>query len=725
MLRRESRSSRDAEGLTDMGKPGHLSPLLHPRTVAIIGASAAGHKAGGRRWLSAISEAGHPKLFPVTRGSDELNGHKTYRSLAEIPEAIDLAVLMVPGPAVKETIAGCAAREIPTVVVISAGFAETGREGVALEAELVSTMRRAGGRLLGPNSAGIYSACGRVNVLGWNVPKGHIGLVTQSGNVALTFTHYARAKRSGFSAILAPGNSADLGISELVGMLLEDEATRSILIYCEGFADGDGRRLVEVVRGAERRKPVVILKAGVSEAGSRAVQSHTGSLAGDDRLVDGILSSAGIIRAVEVEEAFDLALALATLKSPAGREIAILSDGGGHATIVADCAGRHGLSLAQFSPQTTGRMRALLPARSGIENPVDFAGMAESEPGCVADAIEICLGDPNVHGVIFAGHFGGYHLMTDDGPTRLRVAQSERMAAERIAELAAASAKPLIVHSEHAERGLSTMDALHEARVPVFAGLESAARAMAALAVRSGTVDVWRTSRATKVSSTAGGRSQRARSLTEPEARERLSRAGIALPPYRVATTAEEARAGFVRLGVPVAMKLVSSKALHKSDIGGVVLDVGCADAAEAAFKRLMSVARQLGDEDGRALVTPMIPAGIECLIGGTVDAAFGPVISFGTGGVLVEVIEDVTFLPAPIDEAQARKMIAGTRTNRLLQGYRGGALADLAALSGLLSAASRFLAESPGLLAFDLNPVIANETGAYVADVRVLEREN
>lgn len=710
--------------MTGVRTPNYPWQLLHPRTIAIVGASAAAHKAGGRRWLSAIAESRHPKLFPVTVGGDSLSGHKTYRSLSQIPEPVDLAVVMVPGVAVKEVVGECAALGIAAVVVISAGFAETGPEGLAIEAELSAIMRRGGGRLLGPNSAGVYSAGGAVNLLGWKVPNGHIGLVTQSGNVALTFTHLARAKRTGFSAILAPGNGADLKMSELVGMLLDDEATRSILIYCEGLAEGDGRRLIDVMREAKTKKPIIILKAGGSEAGSKAVQSHTGALADDDRLTDGILNGAGIIRAVETEEAFDLALALVNPKVLDGPDIAVLSDGGGHATIVADCAGRHGLRLSVFTPDTISRMRSVLPARSGVENPVDFAGMAESEPASVAEALGICLADPNVRGVIFAGHFGGYHLMTDDEPTRLRIAQLEIAAADAIVVAVHASAKPLVMHSEHAERGLPTLEPLYKAGIPVYAGLESAARAMAALAARSGAVEGWKARHAEAATGSADGRPERTKRVLEPEARERLIRAGIAVPPFKTARTPEGARAAFVDLGEPAAMKLISAKVVHKSDVGGVVLNIESPDSAEAAFVRLMSIAREIGADDAHVLVSPMISGGIECLIGGTIDTKFGPVISFGAGGILVELIEDVAFHLAPVDEIQARRMIAGTRIFRLLEGYRSSAPADLPALIALLAAASRFLAETSSLVEFDLNPVIVNATGAHVVDVRIVERE-
>ena len=699
-----------------------LWQLLRPRTLAIVGASGAPHKAGGRRWLSAIAETPHPRLFPVTLGTEPLNGHRTYRSLSELPEPVDLAVVMVPGAAVKQAIADCAAISAGAVVVISAGFAETGAAGRALEAELAAIARERGGRLLGPNSAGVYSAAGGINLLGWPVPKGAIGLITQSGNVALTFTHMARAKRVGFSAILAPGNGADLRVSELARLLLEDEATRSILIYCEGFAENDGRRLVEAIREANARKPIVILKAGTSEAGNRAVQSHTGALADDDRLADGILGSAGIIRARETEEAFDLALALATPMALDGPDIALLSDGGGHATIVADCAGRHGLRLATFAPATVERLRALLPARSGIDNPIDFAGLAESQPASVPEAIAACLADPNVRGVIFAGHFGGYHLMTGDAPTRVRVAEMELQAARRLAAAAAASGKPFIMHSEHAERGVETLLPIYEAGIPLYAGLESAARAMAALGARTRPAGGRHGRDIRRDAEGVARGNQAARLVPEPEARERLARAGLPLASFRTVATASEARAAFEELGGPVAMKLVSAKAPHKSDVGGVILDVDSAESAAAAGARLIAIARDLGADDARMLLSPMIGEGIECLIGGTVDRTFGPVISFGAGGVLVELIEDVSFRLAPVDAAQAREMIEGSRIFPLLSGYRGRKPVDLAALVALLAAASRYLAETPGLCALDLNPVIVNQTGAHIADVRIVE---
>src|SRR5579883_1868316 len=350
------RRGRPSSRIAEMGGRGDgetlRRALLAPRGVAMIGASTAPRKAGGRRWLSALGARAGLALYPVTTSAAALDGIAAHRSLREIPAPVDLAVVMVPSGSVGQAIEDCAASGVKAVVVVSAGFGETGAEGRAAEAGFAARLRACGARMLGANSAGVFSARGGLNTLGWAVPKGRIGLVSQSGNMALTFTHHARAKGAGFAAILALGNGADLRLSELVELLLGDPATRVILVYCEGFAAGDGRRLVEVLREAPRRKPVVLLKPGVSEAGRRAALSHTGALAGDDAIAGAVLEAAGVARAGEVEEAFDIALALGGEKRLAGRDIAILSDGGGHATIVADRAGRRGLRLAAFSRET-------------------------------------------------------------------------------------------------------------------------------------------------------------------------------------------------------------------------------------------------------------------------------------------------------------------------------------------------------------------------------------
>jgi acyl-CoA synthetase (NDP forming) len=699
-----------------------LRRFLFPNSIAVIGATAVANKAGGRRWLSALeARSGGARLYPINPGGGELNRLKVYRTLREVPEPVDLATILVPSAHVRGAVEDCAATSVGAVVVISAGFGETGAKGKEEELRLAELIQASGGRMLGPNSAGVFGAAGGINTLGWAVPKGDIGLVTQSGNMALTFTNFARVKRAGFASILALGNAADLKLSEVVEMLLTDDATRAVLIYCEGFAHGDGRRLVEVLCRAGGAKPVVMLKPGTSEAGKQAILSHTGALAGDDTIAEAALADAGVVLAAQAEEAFDIAHALTSRRRLLGRAIAVLADGGGHAAIVSDCLGRRGLRLARFAPETAARLREILPLRASVNNPVDFAGVAESEPSCVPRALGICLADPGVAGVVFAGHFGGYHLMTRHAPAQGKMAAQELQAAADIATAVGASDKPCILHSEHAERGLQTLEPIHQVGVPIYGALESAAWAMAALAARLGPQHTDAPQTTTPATAPAGGRL-----LLEPEARERMTTAGLPVPLWRTMATSEEARAAFHALSkgsAKVVLKLVCRLAVHKSDVGGVLLGIDTADAAAKAHDHLMAIAHRLGDARALVLMTPNIHQGTECLIGARHDPQFGPVVLFGAGGVLVELMHDVAIRLAPLDADSAADLIGRTKIGRLLAGYRRSAATQQRALAELLAGISRFVADTPDLLELDLNPVIVNDSGVYIADARMVIR--
>jgi acyl-CoA synthetase (NDP forming) len=700
-----------------------LRSFLYPESVAVIGASSAARKAGGRRWLSVIGEGFGGKIFPVTRNAVELNGYPTFKSVRELPSVPDLAVVIVPTPAVLEIVHECIAAGIKSLVVISAGFGETGPAGKALEAEMAAALRGAGARMLGPNSAGIFAAASSLNCLGWKVPRGRIAVITQSGNMAVTFTQYARVKSVGFASVTAFGNSTDLKLSELVELLQSDEQTSSILIYCEGFCDGDGRRLVDVARLAIRRVPIVMLKPGVSEAGRIAAKSHTGSLAGEDAVVAAALAEAGIIRASETEEAFDIAVALSSCARPRGRCIAVLSDGGGHATVVADCAGRYGLDLAPLSNATRQKIRKVLPRRAAVDNPIDFAGFAESDPDSTARVVDICLSDRQVDGAIFAGHFGGYHLMTDHTETRDRIARLQKVAAEAMVDTVRRSGKPLILHSDHGECELDPLAPLRGA-VPVYATLESTAKAMAALASWH---EIERRARNDRDSWLARDRPGDARSanapraLSEAESRLRLADFGVVVPRYALVAGAAEAVRAFREFGGAVAMKLISKALVHKSDAGGVVLGASTEDEVQAAFFQLSEISSKLGDHSPSILVTPMIEPGVECIIGAKRDPQFGPVVLFGAGGIFVELINDVAIRLAPTSRDEARSAIASSAAARLLNGYRGSQPTDIESLAELLVQISRFISVNDDVLEVDLNPVIATKDGAWIADARLV----
>jgi len=690
----------------------------------VVGASTVPHKAGGRRWRSMV-DAGFPgPLYPIHPSASEILGHKAYRSLRELPAAIDLAVVLVRPDLVPGVIDECAELAVPAVIVITAGFGETGAPGKALEQGLAERLRAAGGRMIGPNCAGLFSASGRVNALGWRVPAGPIAVISQSGNMALTFAQFARDKGLGFSKLITVGNAADVRIPEYVDYLFADPDTKVVVAYLEGFQDAEGRALVDLVRGHPTPKPLIVLKPGETESGRRASLSHTGSLAGRHRVVEAALRQAGILQVRESEEAWDAAMALALLPPLALGSVVVISDGGGHATIVCDAADRAGLAVPELSRATRDRLGEILPTRSGIINPVDFAGLAEEEPEVVPRVLEACLDDPAIGGAILAGHFGGYFKIATE-----ELGRRELAAARRVIEVAKAADRPMILHTIYGEEPLPALEEFRRAGIPVYRSLEASARAMASL---------WRHQRAQPRPDGAAEPGPRAdavrvaavlaratgparRLLLEPDARELLSLYGIAVPPHRLAATADEASAAARELGGPLAMKLVSAGVVHKTELGAVLLDVAGTQAAAAAHTELLRRAPAVAADRPRVLITPMIRGGVETVVGAFRDAQFGPVVMFGLGGIFVEALDDVVFRLAPVRRGEAIEMIGEIRAHRVLAALRGRPAADVEALALVIVRVSQLMAERPEIAELDLNPVFALARGAAVADARIV----
>jgi acetyltransferase len=464
--------------------------------------------------------------------------------LKDVPEAVDLAVIMLRADLVPGVMAECAALRIPGVVVLSGGFGETGPEGKERELDLVRTLSAGGGRMVGTNCAGLYSGSAQFNIIGWrSVAQGPIALVSQSGNMARTFAQQARATGSGFSRIITIGNAADLKPVDYIEYLFTDPDTKVIVAYLEGFGPGEGRALYSLLSEHPDRKPVVIVKPGATEAGRKAALSHTGSLAGEDRVVDAALRQCGAIRVHDTAEAWVAAVALAQLPRMKRSGVAVVSDGGGHATVVSDTAARVGLTVPTLDVQTQAEIAKLLPPRSACFNPVDFAGRAEEEPGIIPPAIAHCFEDEAVGGVIFAGHFGGYHKDRTEETER-----KETAAANELAALFRKHGKPFILHTVYGTERLHTLSALYDAGVPVFDSLENSAKAMAAVwressrqALRARAVEPARKDRGDVQAILGQARGNPPR-LAEPEARALLKAYGIAVPEFRTVRTAEEAR---------------------------------------------------------------------------------------------------------------------------------------------------------------------------------------
>ena len=694
-----------------------LDPLFNPSGVAVIGASTVMHKTGGRRWRSMVQSGFTGPLYPIHPTASEILGRKAYRSLREAPDPVELAVVLVRPDLVPGAVADCVTVGVRGIVVITAGFGETGADGKRVERELVAAAHAGGARLVGPNCAGLWSASGRVNAMGWDVPRGPIALISQSGNMALTFGQLARERGVGFSKLITVGNAADVRIPEYLDYLFADSETKVILAYLEGFGAGEGRALFDLMRTHPTPKPVVVLKPGDTDSGRRAVLSHTGALAGVGRIVDTAFRQCGIVRAAESEEAWDAAVALALLPPLASSTVAVMSDGGGHATIVCDTADRSGLVVAPLGDTTQRRLAEILPARSGIANPIDFAGQAEEEPEVVPRAADVCLADPDVGAMICAGHFGGYvRIATPELGLR------EEAAARELADVVQRHAKPFVLHTIYAGEYLPALDILRAAGVPMYRSLEASAKALAAC---------WRA----RARSRAAGARRSApdgarvrtflaravnRVLFEPDARDLLTAYGIPVPASQVVSTPAAASEAARALGARVALKLVAPGVVHKTEAGGVMLDVAPEHAADA-YRTLAERAAALKLGATRVLVTPMIAGGVECAVGAFRDLQFGPVVMFGLGGVAVEALGDVVFRLAPVDADEARAMAAEIHGHRLLGAVRGRPPRDVEAAVDVIVRVSELIAELDAVAELDVNPLILLERGAAVADARAI----
>lgn len=714
-----------AASVTSAGQAGQLSRLLRPRSVAFVGASSSPVKVGGRRWLSMVGAGFAGSLYPVHPTAASVAGVAAVPSVAALPEAVDLVVIAIRPDAVMPVVEECAARGVGGVIVITGGFGEQSDDGKALEQALKAKLNAAGARMIGPNCAGIFCSASGVNVTGMVIPSGPIGLITQSGNVLLDTAHKARASGCGFSYAVSTGNGVDIRPPELLSFLLDDPDTKAIVVYLEGWQEGEGRRFCEIARAARGRKPVIMVKPGETEAGRRATMSHTGSLAGETRVSDGAFGQAGIIKADSIDAAWALAEALSRAPPLRLPRIAVASDGGGHATLGCDAAELSGLSVVAFSDELKADLQALLPERCPVANPVDYAGFAEEKPAVVAESLNLCLRRPEVGAALLAGHFGGYHRLAGES-----IAAEEMAAATRLGDIMRQHGKPIVVHSVYANDAEPAVAAMRAGGVPVVRTLPAAAALLAGMhrfagfAARAGAArdrDAARApARAMPDIFDILQRGQPGGALLEPDARGLLARWGLPVTTGSVVRSAEACAAAVTALGRPAALKIVSARIIHKSDVGGVMLNVTAAGAV-AAFQRLIGIGQAAGDPDAAVFVDEMAGKGVELVLGAFRDLHFGPVVMAGLGGTLVEVLHDVTFRMAPLQPGDATDMIDEIRTQPMLRGHRGLPVVDRAGLAGHLETLALLMATEPRIREIDINPIIATEAGFRIVDARVI----
>ncbi len=700
-----------------------LDALFKPSSVAVIGAS---NREGsvGRALFANILFGGYTGVvFPVNTRQRSVLGVKAYETVRDIPDPVDLAILIVPAVSVPAALAECGQKGIRGAIVISAGFKELGPSGAQLEQAVRDRARSLGIRLIGPNCFGLIngSPSFRLNAtFGRSMPKfGNIALISQSGAIGVNALEYAIAEEVGLSKFASIGNKADVNESDLLAYMRDDPETDVIMLYLEDLVNpAEFMRIArETTSHPERPKPILAIKAGRTREGARAASSHTGALAGSDAAYDAFFAQARILRVETINELFAKAAALAYQPAPRGRRVAILTNAGGVGIMATDSCIRNGLQLAQLTDQTRAELKKRLPPTAAITNPVDIIGDADEER--YRTALELLIKDENVDGLI--------PIWT---PTLM--AESAAVAGV-IADVGQHSDKPILACVQTMMNSEEVRRQLLRDRIPHYQFPENAARALAAMADFSewsrrpqGEVKRFNDVKPQIVKETiARARRRTPTFISEPEGHDILSAYGLPVPAYRLCRDIAEARAAAQKIGYPLVLKVVSPQVLHKTDFGGVRLNITTPEQLESDYSDLLrTVKNRAPDADiWGVLVQQMAPKGTETIIGMKRDPSFGPLLMFGLGGVLVEVLKDVVFRVAPINEISADSMVTGIRAARLLDGFRGEPPRDKLAIKECLQRLSQLVTDFPEFDEIDINPLLVYEQGkgALVLDARLL----
>jgi acetyl coenzyme A synthetase (ADP forming)-like protein len=701
-----------------------LRAFFQPRAVAVIGASRDPQSIGARLLDALISSGFRGPVYPINPYATELAGRRVFPSVRAVQEPIDLAVIAVPPSAVLTVVDDCAAKGIRALVIITAGFAEVGAEGRALQDRVLEKVRQHGMRMIGPNCFGLVNTdpAIRLNATFTSTfpPAGNIAMSSQSGALGLAILGAASRLHLGISTFVSVGNKADVSGNDLLQYWEEDAATEVILLYLESF--GNPRRFARIARRVSRRKPIVAVKAGRSQSGRRAAGSHTAALAASDIAVDALFQQTGVLRAETLEEMFILAAGLAHQPLPAGRRVAIVSNAGGPAILCTDACEAGGLLVPELSDATKTRLAAFLPRTAALKNPVDL--VASATPAQYRKAIETLLAAHEVDALIVL-----YIAVVVTDTTAVAEQILSGLAAARNA---GAKAKPVLI-CWMAEGDSGRSFALPAETIPTYALPEAPALALSRMAEYA----EWRARPAGKVPEfddldpararaiCARAQSQRGDGwLTTEEARALLMAMRLPVAEGGVAATAEEAAVIARRVGFPVAVKLASHQVLHKTELGAVCLNLADERAVHEAFEsiraRLMREGK-LSAMEG-VLVQPMLSRGVEVMVGMTHDPLFGPLLAFGLGGIHVEILGDVRFRVTPLTDRDAAEMVRAIKGYRLLRGYRGHSPADIEAIEDVLLRVSRLVEDIPAIRELDLNPIFALPPGegCRIVDARI-----
>ncbi len=698
-----------------------LSGIFAPRSVAVIGASRDPGKVGHAIFRN-ILEGFQGVVYPVNPKAQAIRAVRTYPSVLEIPDPVDLAIIIVPAPDVRAVLDECGRKGVRGVVVISAGFREAGPEGRRREADIKDVIRTYGFALVGPNCLGVLNTDPRVRLnatFARAMPApGNIAFLSQSGALTTAVLDYARARGIGFSKLVSMGNKADVNELELLAALRDDPHTDVILLYLEELTDG--RRFItlcrEITGEIATPKPILAVKSGRTPAGARAVSSHTGALAGSDEVYDAIFLQSGVLRVESVEELFHYAAAFANQPLPSGRRVAIVTNAGGPGIMAADASVRQGLELAAFTEGTKQALRLALPAEAAIDNPVDVIGDAQHDR--YQTALRAVLRDPGSDGAVV--------VLTPQAVTDIE--QIARVVADEVH----AGHKPVLASFMGIVDVSGGVRILEEARIPHYGFPEDAVRAFRAMVHYA----EWVRRPRTEVRTFPVNRPQVTELLTqaprgvfvrETVAFRLLEAYGFPLAPWGEASSAEEAVIRASAIGFPVAMKVLSPQIVHKVDVGGIRLHLAAPSEVRAAYEEMIAEIprRQPRVTIEGVIIQKMIP-GVETILGLNRDPQFGPILMFGLGGIYVEVLKDVTFRLAPIRELGAQRMVESIKAVQILRGVRGQPAADMNALIECIERLSQLAVELPEIAELDINPLMVLPAGqgaaAIDARLRLLE---
>ncbi len=706
------------------GAFARLSAFMKPSSVAVVGASAKEDSVGYAVFANILKAGFRGIVYPVNPSTRSILGVRAYPSILDIPDPVDLAVVCIPSRFVPQSVTECGKKGVKGVVVISAGFKETGPEGAKLEEAVKQAAKSYNLPLIGPNCLGLGNMDPEVQLnatFAKRVPKsGNIAIVSQSGALGVSLMDYASSRNIGISKVVSLGNKAVLNELDLLKALANDPLTKVILLYLEDLVDGRG--FIETVRTMTDTigKPILALKAGRTAAGAKAASSHTGSLAGSDEVYDAIFLQSGVLRVEFTAELFDYAIAFARQPIPKSNRVGIITNAGGPGILTTDACIRYGMSIPTLSPDTIATLKSFLPATAALNNPIDMIGDADQVR--YEKTLQAMIKDPNVDSLIV---IATRQLMTDT-----------KAIAEAIARAASQTDKTIMASFPGAPLDDEGVILLEDNNVPVYQFSELAVRALAMMQRYESWVLRRRTdvrtfqdvdkAKAEKIISSIIAEKREV--MTDLEAYDVLEAYRFEVPKHALAKSLDEALKAAEKIGYPVVLKIVSPDIIHKTDVGGIRVGIRDSDGLRQAYGDIIGSVKA---KSPRANVWgvgiyEMVNGGIETLLGMKRDPQFGPIIVFGTGGTAVELYKDVSFRLAPIRELGAQNMINSTKASQLLAGYRGAKKGDVNKLIEYLERLSQMACDLESISELDVNPfaVFEEGKGCKALDARILIRQ-